>query len=246
MGGWCGSAILSLCEQLAGAIRFCGATYALPIGVAGCQMSAMFSYWRQSLTHFLGWFEHKRATTRYFYSKLFLFFVGLNLACYWLALLSIYPQHLASYKVDEYVLMGFPVGILGALFDSLSLFVTLVIVRHALVVTSNRAYVVYLSIDLVIAMAATLWVLFVFVASGWIVGLMLDRPETLDSRTLLYESRVWSALLNPFDADNMRNIWFGIVMGASALLPTLFHVYLAARSAVRSVVPTGHSRSRRP
>lgn len=130
--------------------------------------------------------------------------------------------------------MGFPVSVMGALFDSLSLFVTLIIVRRALLSTNNMRYIGYLSIDLLIAVLATFWVLFAFIASGWIVGLILERPETFTSRTVMYEGRVWSVFLNPFAPENIRNVYFGVIMGASALLPTLCHLYLAGLSAVRS------------
>lgn len=53
---------------------------------------------------------------------------------------------------------------------------------------------------------------------------------------MLYEGRVWSALTNPFGPENIRNIYFGVVMGASALLPTLFHAFLAVRSVAFTVV----------
>ena len=194
----------------------------------------MFNHWRNSLQHSHEWFTNKRATSHYFYIKLILFFIALNLACYWWALLTTYPQHLSSYKSEEYVLMGFPVSIIGAMFDSLSLFVTLTIIRSALKSTSNAHYVAYLSVDLLIAVLATFWVLFAFVVSGWIVSFILERPETLTYRTNLYEGRLWSVLLNPFGPDNIRKIYFGIIMGASALLPTLFHFYLAGRSLVRA------------
>ena len=78
--------------------------------------------------------------------------------------------------------------------------------------------------------------LLVFVVSGWIVNQILANPETLGARTILYETRFWSALTNPFAGENARNIYFGIIMGASALLPTLFHIYLAIRSALQSVI----------
>jgi hypothetical protein len=194
----------------------------------------MFQHWRKSLQVFLQWFAGKQANSRYFYLKLFLFFFLLNLACYWWALLTTYPQHLTSYKGDEYVLMGFPVAILGAMFDSLSLFVTLRIIRSALKSNNNTRYIAYLSVDLLIAVLATFWVLFAFVASGWIVSFILQRPETFTSRTDLYEGRLWDAWLNPFNPDNIRNIYFGIIMGASALLPTIIHFLLAGTSILKA------------
>jgi hypothetical protein len=63
-------------------------------------------------------------STRYFLPKTFLFFVALNLACFWWALLTAYPNLMSGPGADEYILMGFPVAVLGALFDSLSLLVT--------------------------------------------------------------------------------------------------------------------------
>jgi hypothetical protein len=51
----------------------------------------------------------------------------------------------------------------------------------------------------------------------------------------LYENRFLGALTDPFGARNARNIYFGVIMGVSALLPTLFHVYLAVRSMGQSV-----------
>ena len=84
-------------------------------------------------------------------------------------------------------------------------------------------------------MLATFWVLFVFMVSGWIVNLVLAIPETFEARTVLYQGRLWSVFNDPFSADNLRNIYFGVIMGASALLPTLFHLFLAGKSLVRSV-----------
>lgn len=132
--------------------------------------------------------------------------------------------------------MGIPVGVMGALFDYFSLFITLMMVRRALKTSNNARYMAYLSIDLLIDVLATLWVLFAFIASGWIVGLILNRPETFDSRSILFEGRVWGALFNPFGAGNLRNIYFGMIMGASALLPTLLHSCLAGWSAIRTVM----------
>jgi len=193
-----------------------------------------FYHWRKSLLFFLGWFENLRNTTRYFYVKAFVAFAVLNLSCYWLALLTAYPGHVFGAKAIEYALMGFPVGILGAVFDCASLLVTIWIVKRALNSQNNSSYVLYLSIDLLIALVASLWVLFVFTASGWIVSHILANPETMGSRVWLYEQRVESALFNPFDPNNLRNIYFGVVMGASALLPTLLHAFLACQAFVKS------------
>ena len=194
----------------------------------------VFLHWRNSLLHTLTWFENLRTSTRNLYLKAFAVFVVLNLSCYWWALLTTYPDRVFGAKAEEYILMGFPVALFGAVFDVLSLFVTLFIIKQALSSRSNSAYVCYLSIDLFIAIAASLWVLFVFMISGWVVSYILASPETILSRVWLYEDRVESAIFNPFNPDNLRNIYFGVIMGASALLPTLLHLYLACRSFLRS------------
>lgn len=194
----------------------------------------MFQHWRTSLLHFVEWFTERRASTRYFYAKLFLFFISLNFACYWWSLLTTFPNLLSSYKSEEYVLMGFPLAFLGALFDSASLFITLLIARAALRSDRNLKYVALLSVDLIIAALATLWTLLVFVIAGWVVSFVLGRPETMVSRTILYENRLLSAWLDPFNHDNIRHIYFGIIMGASALLPTLAHIYLAGYAFIKA------------
>ena len=99
--------------------------------------STVFDYWRDSLLQFLTWFEDLRNATRNFYLKAFAVFVLLNLACYWWALLTAYPGHVFGAKGEEYILMGFPVALFGAVFDSLSLFVTLFIIKQALSSRSN-------------------------------------------------------------------------------------------------------------
>lgn len=198
-------------------------------------LSIAFIHWRSSLSLFHDWFEGLRTSTGNFHLKTVVFFVVLNLGCYWWALLTTYPQLLAGPKAEEYVLMGFPVAVLGALFDSLSLVATLYMIKRALSSTSNMSFLIYLSIDLGIAVLATFWVLFAFMVSGWVVSFMLAIPETFVARTVLYQGRLWSILNDPFNADNLRNIYFGVIMGASALLPTLFHLFLACKSLIRSV-----------
>ena len=206
--------------------------------------ASLFDIWRNHTSNLLNWFNEKRKGGRVFYVKVFLIFALINLACFWWALLTAYPGHIASYKWKEFAAMGFPVALMGAVFDSFSLAVTLYIVKRALAAKNNGRYLAYLSVDLVIAVLAGLWVLFAFIVSGWLVSAVLQIPETFGSRTSLYQGRLWSALLNPFEGDNFRNIYFGIVMGASALLPTLCHLFLAARAfgrwAAQRLVPAAH------
>jgi hypothetical protein len=198
--------------------------------------SHAFDFWRQALRHFLEAFEKYRQTTRYFYVKVFLGFALLNFSCYWWAMITAFRELLYTDELLEFILISFPVGIMGAMFDSLSLFVTLYIVRRALVTTSNLTYMSYLSIDIVIAILATFWVLFVFMVSGWLVSFIITQPETLGSRADLYSGRIYDALRNPFSYGNLRNIYFGVIMGASALLPTLVHAGMAGWSVLRAGV----------
>lgn len=196
----------------------------------------VFSHWRQSLLYLYNRFERLRRGTRYFYAKAFAVFVALNLACFWWAFLTAYSNLLFHEKAREYALTGFPVAVLGAVFDCLSLLVTLYIVRRALASKSNLSFFGYLSVDLLIAILATLWVLFVFILSGWLISLIVAHPETLVERRHLYENRLWGAFENPFARHNLKNIYFGTIMGASALIPTLVHIFLACRSLLRSGV----------
>ena len=94
---------------------------------------------------------------------------------------------------------------------------------------------------MVIAIAATFWVLFVFSISGWIVSFMpvsdentvikgvivKAKPESLKARNKVYEQRVTKAIANPTGKEEMRNIYFGIVMGISAMIPTCVHIFYA-------------------
>jgi hypothetical protein len=196
--------------------------------------SLAFDYWRQSLKHFLEVFEGARGTTRYFYVKVFAAFALLNFGCYWWAMLTAYRKLLFTEERLEFVLISFPVGVLGAVFDCLSLLVTLYIIRQALSTRSNLKYMSYLSIDILIAVLATFWVLFVFMFSGWLVSFIIAQPESLPGRANLYQGRVYDALSNPFASGNLRNIYFGVIMGASALLPTLVHAGMAGWSVLRA------------
>ena len=78
-----------------------------------------------------------------------------------------------------YFKMQFPVGFLGAIFDSLSFFVTIYIIHNALRTEKGIQYISHLSLDLIIAILATFWVLFVFSFSGWLIDLTNDAPQIL-------------------------------------------------------------------
>ncbi len=197
--------------------------------------------WRSRLETLLANLERKKANTGFFYEKVFGFFVALNISCYWIAMVTAFPEVAFGPERAHYFMVQFPVGILGAFFDSLSLFVTIYMVRRALSASSSASYVGHLSVDLGIAALATFWVLFVFSVSGWIVGVVGTAPESLLARNTAYQDRLARALQDPTGREEIRNIYFGVLMGLSAMLPTLTHLYLAIHAAGtvarRSVAP---------
>ena len=133
-------------------------------------------------------------------------------------------------------------GILGALFDSLSFFITIFIIERALDATNNKIYIAHLSVDLLIAILATFWVIFVFVVSGWTISFIetLNQPieiiEHYDHETNIYQraegytDKVNDAIQNP--TKNIRNIYFGIIMGLSATIPTLIHLSMFCKAII--------------
>ena len=101
-------------------------------------MDETFQIWKHSLRELLDYYEHNRGSIKNFFPKLFVFFIVVNVLCYWFAMTTAYPELLKGAKGAYYFKVQFPVGILGALFDSLSFFVTIVIIRRALV--SQKKY----------------------------------------------------------------------------------------------------------
>jgi hypothetical protein len=142
-----------------------------------------------------------------------------------------FPQYIHGIEGTHYFLLQFPVGFLGAIFDSFSFFVTIFIIRRALNCVSSSEYIAHLSLDLVIALFATCWVLFVFSFSGWLICLFETNPELLSVRNEQYGQRLVGAMASP--SDNIRNIYFGIIMGISASLPTFIHISMFVRSSFR-------------
>ncbi|MEM7795870.1 MAG: hypothetical protein AAF579_15630 [Cyanobacteria bacterium P01_C01_bin.118] len=190
----------------------------------------IMAIWKKSLGRLLDYYDAKRGNLLTFFPKLFFFFTLLNISCYWLALLTAYPHEAFGDERMHYFLLQFPVGILGALFDSLSFFITVWIARRALKTTSLGSYIAHLSVDVVIAIIATWWVLFVFSFSGWLISLIQHSPESLATRADVYESRVVAAVQDPTNKKNLRNIYFGIVVGISAMLPTFTHLFLSVQA----------------
>jgi len=180
--------------------------------------------WKGDLGRLLGLYLQYRKANRLFFAGLFCFFVIINLACYWWAMVTAFPDLCHGSAGAHYFKVQFPVGILGALFDSLSFFVTIYIVRRALQTRSVRTYIGHLSLDFVIAVIATFWVLFVFSFSGWLIYLFEDRQVSLMARNAGYLAKPMEALERP--TENIRNIYFGLIMGMSAMLPTCLHISL--------------------
>ena len=85
-------------------------------------------------------------------------------------------------------------------------------------------YVSHLSLDFVIALLATFWVLYVFSFAGWLAHLFESVRHDLSGRNEDYRRILVDALERP--ADNKRNIYFGLVMGVSAMLPACAHIFM--------------------
>ena len=196
-------------------------------------MNLIITTWKDSLRSLVIFYETKRGKSITFYLKLFLFFFLLNITCYWIAMFTAFPEYTQGKAGVHYFKIQFPVGFLGALFDSLSFFVTVYIIRQALRTRNGFEYLAHLSLDAVISVAATFWVLFVFSSSGWLISFIESTQQTLTSRNERYEKMLAEAVASP--AENWRNIYFGMIMGVSAILPTCGHVYLFFRSALRVI-----------
>ena len=189
-------------------------------------MKEIISIWRDSLHQVLDIYERRRGSIKVFFPLLFLFFIILNIACYWWAIYTAFPFYMMTHEASHYVKLQIPVGFLGALFDSLSFFVTIWIIKRALASSKTSEYIFHLSLDLVIAILATLWVLFVFSFGGWIISIWESAPEELIERGNKYTTRAVQALKDPTGRENAKNIYFGLIMGVSAALPTSFHIFL--------------------
>ena len=149
-------------------------------------------------------------------------------------MLTAFPALVFGETFSYYFKVQFPVGVLGSIFDSSSFFLTIYIIKRAIKTNKNLTYIAHLSIDVFIAILATFWVLFVFIISGWIItqidsftlGEIRDNSVVhtyeLDERTTGYNNLVKSAIKNPL--KNLSNIYFGLVMGLSAMIPTVIHL----------------------
>ena len=104
-------------------------------------MNGIIATWRDALHQVLDIYERKRGAIQVFFPLLFLFFILLNVACYWWAIYTAFPHYMLTHEASHYLKLQIPVGIFGALFDSLSFFVTIWIIRRALASTKTSEYV---------------------------------------------------------------------------------------------------------
>ncbi|MGB3694776.1 MAG: hypothetical protein WBG70_14005 [Spirulinaceae cyanobacterium] len=197
---------------------------------------AIIATWRQSLGRLLHFYDRRRGKLKRFFPRLFIFFVFLNITCYWWAIVSAYPEAAFGEEKLHYFLIQFPVGLLGALFDTLSFFITVYIAKKALKTISVTSYLAHLSVDIIIAIIATWWVLFVFSFSGWLVSFVQHNPESFTQRSYVYEQRLTEAITNPTNKGSLKNIYFGFVVGISAMLPTFTHLFLSVRAIAKNLL----------
>lgn len=195
-------------------------------------MEDVIEKWRYSLNGLLDSYQEFRPHILIFFPLLFLFFTLLNDLCYWFAMITAFPELVFGPILPYYFKVQVPVALLGALFDSLSFFVTVVIIKMAIKSDRPSQFLAHLSIDLLIAVLATFWVLFVFSFSSWLIRHFdpLADIQDLETRQSVYGDRVLDALQNP--GKHLLNIYFGFVMGISAMIPTCIHLYMAFRSLV--------------
>lgn len=188
--------------------------------------ASLFDIWRGSLRRVHGWVDHVRED-RHFLVKAFVLFFFINLICFYWALLTAYPERLHGMKAVEYTMTGVPVSLLGAVFDVVTLGIIIWAVNRALATRSNAMFLAYLSVDFIIAIVATFWVLFAFYVSGWLVAQVLPINDSFAQRTELYQERVAGLFLHPLAAESLKNVYFGLILSGSSMLPSLAHVAIA-------------------
>jgi hypothetical protein len=178
-----------------------------------------------------------------FTPKAFVVFFLINLACFYWALLTAYPERLHGMKAVEYTMTGIPVSLLGAVFDIVTLGIIIWAVNRALATRNNLVFLAYLSVDFIIAVVATLWVVFAFYVSGWLVAQVLPINDSFAQRTELYHDRVAGVFLHPLAAESLKNVYFGLILSGSSMLPSIAHVVIAvgalAKIAHQRIFATG-------
>ena len=82
--------------------------------------------------------------------------------------------------------------------------------------------------------------IFVFIVSGWAVSFIdtighpkeliqtYDHETNINKRADKYVNSVNDAIRNP--SKNIQNIYFGLIMGISAMIPTMVHFIMFLKS----------------
>ena len=130
-------------------------------------------------------------------------------------------------KLPHYIKLQIPVGLLGALFDSLSFFNHLDYSGLLCQQNPHLEYVFHLSLDFIIAILATLWVLFVFSFGGWLISLLEQAPEELGQRVQNNHPKSGASNTGPHSKRKPKKMFilafnYGIICSPSCLHLTLF------------------------
>ena len=165
-------------------------------------MAEIVAIWRDSLHTILDRYERKKISTWLFFPLLFVFFIILNIACYWWAIYTAFPYYMQTHETSLLHKTANPVGFSGLF---LIVFPFCNHLDHrACLSARNSEYVFHLSLDLIIAIVATFWVLLyshlVAGSSAW-----ENAPEQLTSGGQIYQPG--SQNPGPMGRENAKNIW---------------------------------------
>ena len=62
--------------------------------------------------------ENRKSQIEHLFIYLFMFFIIINISCYWFAMITAFPYLVLGSTFNYYFKIQFPVGFLGALFDT--------------------------------------------------------------------------------------------------------------------------------
>ena len=139
--------------------------------------------WQHELAFALDYYQAYRDRNRCFFCTLLIFFFLVNTFCYWLAIMVSFPELIAEQPV-RMIKIQQPVALLGGLFDSLSFFITVWLIQHAITMKTGFKFIGILSVDLIIAAIATAWVLLVVMFSSWLIGPPQNTESVLNQSNM--------------------------------------------------------------
>ena len=96
--------------------------------------------WRLDLNRLIRYYGNKKSQIEHLFIYLFVFFIIINISCYWFAMITAFPDLVFGSTLNYYFKIQFPVGLLGALFDFFSFFITIYIIQKALKTTIFMHY----------------------------------------------------------------------------------------------------------